>query len=225
MLRLPLPKALLAGALFLAVALLALVTPALAGRPSDPSSAGRAAAAPAAEPTASVPPATVHFTLDPVKTRYSLGDVVTATVQLDHVTTFFGGQLKMSFDPSRFQVLDSDPTRPYVQLLPGSLLPEGSFVAPLDNRQVNNTTGQIIFGGARLSAGETNGSGSLVLIPFKVTAPCGEMILAAPPADVQLSNAASQPLPTTPGAPADVNLGQCSLIFLPHLQQSAPDGR
>mgnify|MGYP000980429235 FL=1 len=76
-----------------------------------------------------MPPATVYFTLAPVKTRYRVGDVVTATVQIDNATSFFGGQLRMSFDPASFQVLDSDPSRPYVQLLPGSLLPEGYTVS------------------------------------------------------------------------------------------------
>ncbi|MFN8473070.1 MAG: cohesin domain-containing protein [Anaerolineae bacterium] len=217
MLRFSLRQALLLSALLLVVAVLTVVTPALASRAPNPSETGRPVGVPQAEPTAAVPPATVYFTLDPLKDRYSVGDVVTATLQLDNLTDFFGGQLKMTFDPGSFQVIDSDPNRPYVQLMPGSLLPDGSLIAPLDNRQVDNKTGQIIFGAARPNQSQTSGSGSLVLIPFQVTATCGELILAAPPAKVDLSDLHAQALPTTPGAPADISLGRCSFVYLPHL--------
>ncbi len=218
--RFSLRHALTLAALLLVAAMLALVTPALAGHTPDPSDTARPISAPQGMPTAPVPPTTLSFRLDPAKDRYNVGDVFTVTVQLDNVTDFFGGQLKMNFDASNFQVVDTDPGRPYVQVMPGTLLPPGSFVAPLDSSQVNNTTGKILFGGVRLSSGQTSGSGSLVLIPFRVTGSCGNMTFADPPIVVDLSNDASQALPVTSGSATRVSVGQC--VFLPHLSVAGP---
>lgn len=214
--RFSLRHALFISGLLLVSALLVLVTPALAGHAPETTPA-RPIAAPQVMPTAPVPPATVHFAVDPIRCRYDVGDVFTVTVQLANLTGFYGGQLKMDFDATNFQVLDTDPVRPFVQVMPGSLLPPGSFVAPLDSNQVNNTTGKILFGGVRLASGPTDGTGSLVLIPFQVTGTAGSMNLTVPPVVIDLANDQSQPLPVTSDAPTTIPLGPGRCVYLPHL--------
>ena len=126
----------------------------------------------------------------------------------------------MSFDPHSFQVLDTDPVRPKIQVMPGNLLPrDASFIEPAPDGQADNTTGQIHFAGTRTVGGAANGSGSLVLIPFQVTRGCGEMTLSVPPVTLVLANTTGESLPIIPGPSGEVILTarQCSFVYLPHL--------
>lgn len=215
------PRSVWPALLILTIVSLALVTlvstPAEASRPDH----GPAQATETPTPTPTLKPAKARVSVDPVMGKYAVGDVLTVTVQLSELENFYGGELRWNFDPSAFEVLDADPVRANVQVKPGSLLPvPGSFIThPNPGGHADNIDGKILFGGVRLPAGPVDGSGSLVIITFRVKNECGNLplplnsnslFLLSPPSS---ANPDPQVIPFTVEANQRVN----SCLYLPSL--------
>jgi hypothetical protein len=95
---------------------------------------------------------------------YVLGDMMTVEVWAKDVAELYGADIKLSFDPTRFSVLDDDPVRPGVQVTPGS-----AFLSPdlVLFRDADNSAGQIRYAVTQLNPSAPV-SGSGVLFSFRL---------------------------------------------------------
>lgn len=73
---------------------------------------------------------------------YEVGDQINVAVWIKNVTGLYGGDVRLSFDAARLEVVDANPSLPGVQILPesGFLLPD--FVI---RNQADNEAGTIWY--------------------------------------------------------------------------------
>lgn len=89
----------------------------------------------------------------------------TATVEVVNVTNMLAVQLQLRYNPSQAQVIDADPARAGIQVVPGSIFSTG-FIA---QNSVDTTTGVISFA-ATLLGGTINGNAELIRVNWQPVA-------------------------------------------------------
>lgn len=95
------------------------------------------------------------------------GPTLAVDVIAENVTSMYGAEFRVKYDPAVLRVLDAIPDQEGVQILPGSLLPadQGFVVA----NQVNEAEGTVVFALTLLRpAAPVSGSGPLARITFEV---------------------------------------------------------
>ena len=142
-----------------------------------------------------------------------VGQTASISVWIQNAANVFSYNLQMSFDPSKVQVLDADPS------LPGVQVRKGNFLFPPQTQStlniVDNTVGRINFNNSLLDPASSI-SGDGILLSFELQAigsgtstlgfyqidlisPGGVYLpLTVAPAQIFTSPA---PLPTTPASP------------------------
>jgi hypothetical protein len=137
---------------------------------------GGAGVAWAAQPIESAvnPAATpVPVRLEPAS--FSFGTCqTTMNVRIYDVANLAGVQYRITFDPTKLQVVDADPSKPGVQIGTGALL---QHKLQYEDNQVNNATGVINYVAlVSQSTGSVSGTGSLGQITFRVVKPAASNI-------------------------------------------------
>ncbi|MFQ5593861.1 MAG: cohesin domain-containing protein [Anaerolineae bacterium] len=119
------------------------------------------------------------------------GGTISTTVQVLSAAGLYGAELHIEFNPAILQVVDADPDRPGVQVLPGALFTERDYFAAAN--QADNLTGTIDFAAALLNPEPPiDGGGDLITITWRGVAAGSTTIHLA---RVDLSDQAGQLLP------------------------------
>jgi|GEM_PF-2310832 hypothetical protein len=113
-------------------------------------------------------PATT-ITLNPSSTSITGCELVDVDIWVNDVFNLYGADVRLSFDSSRFEVVDADSGEAGTQIKQGSLLTEPLVVT---KNEANNTAGTIWFAAGQLSpTPPVSGSGILASIQFRAIAP------------------------------------------------------
>lgn len=93
-----------------------------------------------------------------------VGQVEVIKIRIENVKDLYGAELHMKFDPSVVEVVDADPTKDGIQLMPGDF-PKPEFVAL---NRADNKVGTIDYALTQLNpTPPANGSGTVVSILFR----------------------------------------------------------
>jgi hypothetical protein len=126
---------------------------------------------------------TVQFT--PSLVSISYGERAQFSVEILNAENMYGFELHITYDPTKLQVVDGDPSVAGIQLLPGDLydIGEGFLVAS----EADNETGKALFAFTLLApATPMEGNGSLIIIEVEAIGggssaiELEEVILASP---------------------------------------------
>ncbi|MFQ5341482.1 MAG: cohesin domain-containing protein [Anaerolineae bacterium] len=129
--------------------------------------------------------------VNPGESTVEQGDTTATTVRVLSAAGLYGAELHIEFDPAIVQVVDADPDRPGVQVLPGALFTERNYYAAAN--QADNRAGTIDFAAALLNPEPPiDGGGDLVTITWRGASPGSTTIHLA---SVDLSDQAGQLLP------------------------------
>lgn len=129
----------------------------------------------------------------PDSTILEPGQTVTVDIRVETVSSLYGVDLSLSFNPETLMVLDSDGNTPETpQILPGGFLSlTQAFTA---TNAVDNAAGTVRFVQALLyPAPAANGSGVLARLTFRALSPGNSLLLL----DVSLANNAAEPIPVS----------------------------
>lgn len=112
------------------------------------------------------------ISIQPATQTIGLGETTTVDVQVQNVSNLFGVDLRLSFDPSIVQVVDSNPLVPDNQVEPGAFLDISGGKGFVVENSADNTAGTIAYAATLLSPAEpVSGSGPLIRITFQGVAP------------------------------------------------------
>jgi hypothetical protein len=104
------------------------------------------------------------ITTNPLNSTIDVGDFITIDVVIQDVVNLFGIQTSISFDPGVVQVVDADPIKDGVQIIPGSC-PRPDFIV---HNAVSNTLGTVEFAATSLNPTmPCSGNGVIASIQFQ----------------------------------------------------------
>ncbi len=129
--------------------------------------------------------------LAPDSTILEPGQTLTVEIRIDGVSSLYGVDLSLGFNPETLAVLDGDGNSPDApQILPGGFLNlTQAFTA---TNQVDNAAGTVRFLQALLyPAPPANGSGVLARVTFRALSPGNSLLLL----DAALANNVAEPIP------------------------------
>lgn len=103
-------------------------------------------------------------TIHPAAGTYAARDIFTVEVWVENVTSLYGADIQLQFDPAAFQALDSNPLLPGTQVkLRSDLLKPGFII----HREANNQAGTIWYANSQANpALPVSGSGALFEFKF-----------------------------------------------------------
>ena len=102
--------------------------------------------------------------ISPAASTISVGQTVVVSVTVEGVTSLFGAEFHITFDPNLVEVVDADAGTDDIQIGIGDFL-AADFIA---QNVAANTTGKIDFGMSQMAPhGAVSGSGTLATISFK----------------------------------------------------------
>jgi len=102
--------------------------------------------------------------ISPAASTISVDQIVVVTVTVEDVTSLFGAEFHITFDPNLVEVVDADAGTDGLQIGIGAFL-AADFIA---QNVADNTTGKIDFGMSQMAPhGAVSGSGTLATISFK----------------------------------------------------------
>lgn len=138
------------------------------------------------------PDATVVRVLSP-SGPWGVGDTIHVEVRVEDVTSLWGVDIRLRFDPLFFTVLDSDPLLPGVQIMP-----ESTFLVPdlVLYKDADNQTGVIRYVMTQLGS-KPSADGSGVVFSFNIVANRAwdsTLVLTK----YQLATKGGEPIPATP---------------------------
>jgi LysM repeat protein len=115
-------------------------------------------------PGAQVLAQTSSVVLIPVSQTIAVGETTTVTLRANNVTSLYGYQVELAFDPAVLQVVDQDSAKTGVQVA------LGSFLSPdfVQQNNADNSTGRITCVVSQLAPTQpVTGSGDLLVITFE----------------------------------------------------------
>lgn len=103
----------------------------------------------------------------PASQSIALGGMATVEIRVQNVTNLYGVDLRLSFDKTKLEVQDANPTAPGIQVAPGGFL--DPFQGFLQNNTADNTAGtvQYVYTLVGSTAPAATGTGTLISIQFK----------------------------------------------------------
>jgi LysM repeat protein len=102
--------------------------------------------------------------ISPAASTISVDQIVVVTVTVEDVTSLFGAEFHITFDPNLVEVVDADAGTEGLQIGVGDFL-AADFIA---QNVADNATGKIDFGVSQMAPhGAVSGSGTLATISFK----------------------------------------------------------
>lgn len=151
---------------WLVLALIAVAMLALAGCGRG-SGVQSASAAPAQQATAQPAASGATLTLAADKPTLNKGEQAKVEVKVNNVKDLFGADVRLQFDPSRLEVVDSNPGVPGTQIEVGKFLDPSSGKGFVAQNSADNGAGRISYAVTLLSPAQpAQGSGTLAIITF-----------------------------------------------------------
>ena len=145
----------------------------------------------------------------PAEGTFVVGAEIEAEVWVEDVVDLYGGDIELSFDASRLEVLDANPSQPGIQIQPlyGFLVP-GIIV----RNEADNTAGTIRFAATQLyPSPAVSGSGALFAFTFRAL----DLGLAdVGYVKVQLADGNAEPISSSTVG-ASYRVVESHLVFLP----------
>lgn len=133
--------------------------------------------------------------IQPAAQTIQVGETTTVDVQIQNVDNLFGIDLRLTFDPSIVNVVDSNPLVPGEQVEPGAFLDISEGKGFVVDNSADNTTGEIAYIATLLSpASPVSGSGTLIRITFEGVAEGTSPVTLE---SVLLSDAKAEQIPAT----------------------------
>lgn len=115
----------------------------------------------------SLPATPAQIRIKPAAGVFAVNDVVQVEVRAEEIADLYGADIRLIFDPSRFQVLDANPSLPGVQVQPLDDLLSPDFIV---RRNADNQTGTIWYAATQLAPRPSaRGSGALFSFQIKIT--------------------------------------------------------
>nr|MBC7245853.1 LysM peptidoglycan-binding domain-containing protein [Chloroflexota bacterium] len=132
--------------------------------------------------------------VDPPSSTVNLNDTFTLNIKVDTVTNLYAVDIRITFDATKLEVQDANPSLGGVQIEPGTFLnPAQGFMI---QNVADNSTGKIQYAFTLLSpASAVSGTGVLARITFRAKATGTAQITFD---SVTLSNDQAQPIVATP---------------------------
>lgn len=149
----------------------------------------------------------------PADGNYRVGDQFDVEVWVEDVSSLYGADVQLSFDPTRLAVLDANASLPGVQVAPQPDLLVPDFVV---RREADNVTGTVWYAATQLNPRPpASGSGPLFSFAFEVLARGTTMLVVQ---DCTLSTRDGEPISASATGAQFSLVGQDDIylrLFLP----------